>query len=34
MERLSLSRDTMDKRRGGCAPNIAYTLALPGSGRC
>jgi adenosine kinase len=30
MERLSLSFlvDTMDKRRGGCAPNIAYTLAL------
>ena len=22
--------DTMDKRRGGCAPNIAYTLALLG----
>ncbi len=32
MERLSLSFlvDTMDKRRGGCAPNIAYTLALLG----
>jgi adenosine kinase len=31
-ERLSLSFhvDTMDKRRGGCAPNIAYTLALLG----
>ena len=23
-------RATMDKRRGGCAPNIAYTLALLG----
>jgi adenosine kinase len=32
MQRLSLSFlvDTMDKRRGGCAPNIAYTLALLG----
>ena len=32
MERLSLSFlvDSMDKRRGGCAPNIAYTLALLG----
>jgi adenosine kinase len=32
MERVSLSFlvDTMDKRRGGCAPNIAYTLALLG----
>ena len=32
MVRLSLSFlvDTMDKRRGGCAPNIAYTLALLG----
>src|SRR5437870_4418878 len=32
MDRLSLSFlvDTMDKRRGGCAPNIAYTLALLG----
>jgi adenosine kinase len=32
MSRLSLSFlvDTMDKRRGGCAPNIAYTLALLG----
>ena len=31
-ERVSLSFlvDTMDKRRGGCAPNIAYTLALLG----
>jgi adenosine kinase len=30
MSRVSLSFlvDTMDKRRGGCAPNIAYTLAL------
>jgi adenosine kinase len=30
MNRVSLSFlvDTMDKRRGGCAPNIAYTLAL------
>jgi len=30
MQRVSLSFlvDTMDKRRGGCAPNIAYTLAL------
>jgi adenosine kinase len=30
MHRVSLSFlvDTMDKRRGGCAPNIAYTLAL------
>ena len=30
MQRLSLSFlvDSMDKRRGGCAPNIAYTLAL------
>ena len=30
--RLSLSFlvDSMDKRRGGCAPNIAYTLALLG----
>jgi len=30
MERVSLSFlvDSMDKRRGGCAPNIAYTLAL------
>ena len=32
MHRLSLSFlvDTMDRRRGGCAPNIAYTLALLG----
>ena len=32
MTRVSLSFlvDTMDKRRGGCAPNIAYTLALLG----
>ena len=32
MERISLSFlvDSMDKRRGGCAPNIAYTLALLG----
>jgi adenosine kinase len=32
MDRLSLSFlvDSMDKRRGGCAPNIAYTLALLG----
>jgi len=32
MARVSLSFlvDTMDKRRGGCAPNIAYTLALLG----
>ena len=32
MKRISLSFlvDTMDKRRGGCAPNIAYTLALLG----
>jgi adenosine kinase len=32
MERVSLSFlvDTMDKRRGGCAPNVAYTLALLG----
>ena len=32
MDRVSLSFlvDTMDKRRGGCAPNIAYTLALLG----
>lgn len=30
MSRVSLSFlvDSMDKRRGGCAPNIAYTLAL------
>src|SRR4026207_497992 len=32
MSRVSLSFlvDTMDKRRGGCAPNIAYTPALLG----
>jgi adenosine kinase len=32
LERISLSFlvDSMDKRRGGCAPNIAYTLALLG----
>jgi adenosine kinase len=32
VQRISLSFlvDTMDKRRGGCAPNIAYTLALLG----
>ena len=32
LHRLSLSFlvDSMDKRRGGCAPNIAYTLALLG----
>jgi adenosine kinase len=32
LDRLSLSFlvDTMDRRRGGCAPNIAYTLALLG----
>src|SRR5258706_13932360 len=32
MQRVSLSFlvDTMDKRRGGCACNIAYTLALLG----
>src|SRR6188508_2905348 len=32
MDRISLSFlvDTMDKRHGGCAPNIAYTLALLG----
>jgi adenosine kinase len=32
MARVSLSFlvDTMEKRRGGCAPNIAYTLALLG----
>jgi adenosine kinase len=33
LSRISLSFlvDTMDKRRGGCAPNIAYTLALLGT---
>ena len=32
MHRLSLSFlvDSMDKRRGGCGPNIAYTIALLG----
>src|SRR6476659_11459027 len=32
MNRISLSFlvDSMDKRRGGCAPNLAYTLALLG----
>src|SRR5215217_3916069 len=32
MNRVSLSFlvDSMDKRRGGCAPNIAYTVALLG----
>src|ERR671926_1842880 len=32
IERVSLSFlvDSMDKRRGGCGPNIAYTLALLG----
>ena len=32
MSRVSLSFlvDTLDKRRGGCGPNIAYTLALLG----
>ncbi|HUE88905.1 MAG TPA: carbohydrate kinase family protein [Vicinamibacterales bacterium] len=32
MHRISLSFlvDSMDKRRGGCAPNIAYSLALLG----
>ncbi len=32
MRRLSLSFlvDSMDKRRGGCGPNIAYTIALLG----
>jgi adenosine kinase len=36
MERVSLSFlvDSMDKRRGGCAPNIAYTLALLGERPC
>jgi adenosine kinase len=35
-ERVSLSFlvDSMDKRRGGCAPNIAYTLALLGERPC
>src|ERR1044072_6186532 len=32
LQRVSLSFlvDSMDKRRGGCGPNIAYTLALLG----
>ena len=32
MHRVSLSFlvDSMDKRRGGCGPNIAYTIALLG----
>ena len=32
MEHVSLSFlvDSMDKRKGGCGPNIAYTLALLG----
>src|SRR3954466_14247426 len=32
LQRVSLSFlvESMDKRRGGCAPNIAYTLALLG----
>jgi len=32
LQRVSLSFlvDSMDKRRGGCAPNVAYTLALLG----
>src|SRR5437763_1089392 len=32
LDRLSVSFlvDTMEKRRGGCGPNIAYTLALLG----
>ena len=36
LQRLSLSFlvDSMDKRRGGCAPNIAYTLALLGERPC
>ena len=36
MNRVSLSFlvDSMDKRRGGCAPNIAYTLALLGERPC
>jgi adenosine kinase len=31
---LSFLVDSMDKRRGGCAPNIAYTLALLGERPC
>jgi adenosine kinase len=36
MSRLSVSFlvDSMEKRRGGCAPNIAYTLALLGERPC
>src|SRR2546428_13704554 len=36
MQRVSLSFlvDSMEKRRGGCAPNIADTLALLGEGPC
>jgi adenosine kinase len=36
LSRLSVSFlvDSMDKRRGGCAPNIAYTLALLGEKPC
>ena len=36
LSRISLSFlvDSMDKRRGGCAPNIAYTLALLGERPC
>lgn len=36
MARISLSFlvDSMERRRGGCAPNIAYTLALLGERRC
>jgi len=32
LSRISLSFlvDAMERRRGGCAPNIAYTLALLG----
>ena len=32
LERISLSFlvDGMERRRGGCAPNVAYTLALLG----
>ena len=31
---LSFLVDSMDKRRGGCGPNIAYTLALLGERPC
>ena len=36
LQRISLSFlvDTMDKRRGGCGPNIAYTIALLGERPC